>query len=340
MQVGLLYDFRNPAAWRMPNDRLYAQTIEQIAYAEQLGFDSVWISEHHFLDDGYCSSLLTVAAHVAARTSRVRIGTSVLLLPLHDPLRVAEDVNTVDLLSGGRVDLGIGLGYRAEEFAGFGVPRRQRSSRFEESLAILRRALAGEPFTHAGRHRRIEQPIAVTPVGVQRPTVPIWCAGSSIPAAQRAARERLHLTIRGGRDVYDAWAEGLRSQGEDVASYQCVTRRSFMVSDDPERTWAEIGPHVRYQTEAYDAWGAAGLNATTTAEDLDRRARQTWMIGSADEVEAMIRAYQQRLPFTQLIGFAVPPGMEPQRLTPALERFAREVLPRLQVGPQRSRSGD
>lgn len=332
MQVGLLYDLRNPAAWRMPSERLYAQTIEQIAYAEQLGFDAIWISEHHFLEDGYCSSLLIVAAHIAARTSRVRIGTSVLLLPLHDPLRVAEDVNTVDLLSGGRVDLGIGLGYRAEEFEGFGVPRRQRPSRFEESLSILRHALSGEPFTHHGRYRRIDAPITVTPAGVQKPTVPIWCAGSSIAAAQRAARERLHLTIRGGRDVYDAWADGLRAAGEDVARYQCVTRRSFMVSDDPERTWAEIGPHVRYQTEAYDAWGAAGLNATAAADELDRRTRQTWMIGSAADLEAMIRGYQQRLPFTQLIGFAVPPGMEPEKLTPALERFAREVLPGLHEG--------
>ncbi len=330
MQFGLLYDFRNPARWRVPTERLYAQTIEQIVYAEQLGFDSVWISEHHFVDDGYCPSVLAVAAHVAARTTRVRIGTSVLLLPFHDPLRVAEDANTVDVLSGGRLDLGIGLGYRAEEFEAFGFSRRQRPSRFEENLAILRRALAGEPFTHNGRYRRIERPIAVTPRGVQQPAVPIWCAASSLPAAGRAARERLHLTIRGGHEVYAVWADGLRAQDEDVSKYQCVTRRSFYVTDDAERTWSELAPHVRYQTEAYDAWGAAGQHATAATEaEGERRARQTWMIGNADEVEAQIHAYHQRLPFTQLIGFGVPPGMAPARMTPALERFAREVMPRL-----------
>jgi alkanesulfonate monooxygenase SsuD/methylene tetrahydromethanopterin reductase-like flavin-dependent oxidoreductase (luciferase family) len=333
MQLGLLYDFRNPAPWRQPTEHLYAQTVEQMAYAEQLGFDSIWISEHHFVDDGYCPSVLAVAAHVAARTSRVRIGTSVLLLPLHDPLRVAEDANTVDLLSGGRLDLGIGLGYRPVEFEAFGVPRRQRPSRFEDNLAILRKGLLSQPFTHEGRYHRIERPIAVTPAGVQRPAVPIWCGASSVVAAQRAARERLHLTIRGGRDVYDAWAGGLRAQGEDPANYKCVTRRSFYVTDDPERTWAEIGPHIRYQTEAYNQWGAAGLDATTeTQAELDRRARQTWMIGNADDVEAEIRRYHERLPFTQLIGFAVPPGMPPEQTTPALERFAREVMPRLQQG--------
>jgi alkanesulfonate monooxygenase SsuD/methylene tetrahydromethanopterin reductase-like flavin-dependent oxidoreductase (luciferase family) len=330
MQFGLLYDFRNPARWRVPNQDLYAQTLEQMVFAEQLGFDSIWISEHHFVDDGYCPSLFAMAAHIAARTTRVRIGTSVLLLPFHDPLRVAEDINTVDILSGGRLDVGIGLGYRAEEFEAFGFPRRQRPARFEENLAILRKALSGEPFTHAGRYRRIERPIAVTPRGLQQPTVPLWCAASSVPAAERAARERLDLTIRGGRDVYNAWAGGLRDQGEDVANYQCVTRRSFYVTDDPERTWAEIAPHVIYQTEAYDEWGASGLRATTeAAAEMDRRARQTWMIGSADAVESMIRAYYERLPFTQLLTFGVPPGMAPEQMNPALERFAREVMPRL-----------
>ncbi|MGH2586459.1 MAG: LLM class flavin-dependent oxidoreductase [Dehalococcoidia bacterium] len=332
MRFGLLYDFRNPARWRIPNERLYAQTIEQMVYAEQLGFDSVWISEHHFLDDGYCPSLLAVAANVAARTSRVRIGTSVLLLPFHDPLRVAEDAATVDILSGGRLDLGIGLGYRAEEFEVFGFPRRQRPSRFEENLAILRAALRGEPFTYDGRYRHIETPITVTPAPVQQP-LPIWCAASSIPAAERAARERLHLTIRGGRDVYDAWANGLRELGEDVDTYQCVTRRSFHVTDDPERAWAQVGPHIVYQTEAYEAWGSAGLNAMTDPATTEARARQTWFIGSAVEVAEQIRAYHQRLPFTQFIGFGVPPGMEPEAMNPALERFAREVMPLLRNEP-------
>lgn len=329
MQFGVLYDFRNPAPWRQPNDRLYAQTLEQMAYVEQLGFDSVWISEHHFLEDGYCPSVLTMAAHVAARTSRVRIGTSVLLLPFHDPLRVAEDAATVDLLSGGRLDLGIGLGYRAEEFEAFGVPPRQRPSRFEDNLAILRRALSGEPFTHAGRYRRIELEIRVTPAPLQQP-LPIWCAASATVSAQRAARERLHLTIRGGRSVYDAWAEGLRAQGDDPAEYQCVARRSFYVTDDAERAWGEIAPHIMYQTEAYEQWGFAGLGVSNQPdEQAEARARQTWMIGTAGQVVEQILAFRERVPFTQLLTFGVPPGMEPQKMNGALERFAREVMPRL-----------
>ena len=183
---------------------------------------------------------------------------------------------------------------------------------------------------HRGRYRRIETPIRVTPQPVQQPHPPIWCAASSVAAAERAARERLHLTIRGGSEVYNAWANGLRERGEDVRAYQCVTRRSFYVTDDPERAWAEIGPHVVYQTEAYAEWGASGLSAPADLRaQAALRARQTWDIGSAEEVATAIRAYHTRMPFTQYIGFGVPPGVEPQRMNASLERFAREVIPLL-----------
>ncbi|MGD9892557.1 MAG: LLM class flavin-dependent oxidoreductase [Dehalococcoidia bacterium] len=127
------------------------------------GFDAIWISEHYCLADGYLPALLPMAAHIAARTARVRIGTSVLLLPFHDPLRVAEDAAVVDILSGGRLDLGIGLGSRAEEFPGFGFPRRQRPARFAEHRAIRRGALHPIPRLRrtarrrAGDHERTDQ---------------------------------------------------------------------------------------------------------------------------------------------------------------------------------------
>ena len=176
---------------------------------------------------------------------------------------------------------------------------------------------------------------------MQQHGVPIWGAASSVVAAQRIARERLNLTIRGGRDVYDAWADGLRAQGEAVGDYQCVTRRSYFASDDPDRSWAELGPHVRYQNEAYEEWGAAGPRATAAADtEADRRARSSWMIGTASEVEAMIRAYHERLPFTELLTFGVPPGMDPEKMTPAIARFARELMPRLRdMDPPAPQSG-
>ncbi|MGR9092869.1 MAG: LLM class flavin-dependent oxidoreductase, partial [Gammaproteobacteria bacterium] len=118
VKFGLWYSLRNPAAWHRPDAEIYAETLEQIAWAETIGYDDVWLTEHHFCEDGHAPSILALAAAIAVRTQTIRIGTSVLLLPLHDAVRVAEDGATVDILSNGRFELGVGIGYRPQEFAG------------------------------------------------------------------------------------------------------------------------------------------------------------------------------------------------------------------------------
>lgn len=115
---------------------LYKDTLENVKLAEDLGFYSAWLSEHHFMEDGYCSSPLAMAAAMAAVTSNIRIGTGALILPLHNPVRIAEDSATVDIISGGRFDLGVAIGYRKEEFEGFNIPINQRPSRIEEGVEI------------------------------------------------------------------------------------------------------------------------------------------------------------------------------------------------------------
>lgn len=330
LKFGLLYDFRNPPAWREPDTRLYAQTLEQIVFAEQLGFHSVWVSEHHFLEDGYLPSLFVMAGAISQRTSRVRIGTSVLLLPLHDPLRVAEDAAVADVLSDGRIDVGVGLGYREEEFTAFDVPRRQRPSRMEDSLQLLLKAWTQERFSYQGRYRSVEN-LALRPRPVQRPHPPIWMAASSTPAARRAARYRLPLTMRGGPAVVDAYRDALRGEGEDPDRFEILTRRSIYVTDDPEAAWAQIEPYIVYQTEAYVSWENPGVNAATDRSlSVRDRARQTWIIGTPSEVIGAIRELQRSLHLTQLISFGVPPGMPPSLMQPAIERLAREVLPHFQ----------
>ena len=181
-KFGLIYDFRNPPQWRKPWAEFYDELLDEVQLAEALGYDHVWVTEHHFIDDGYTPSVLPIAAAIARLTSRVRIGTWVLLLPLHNAIRVAEDAATVDLLSNGRFDLGVGLGYRIEEFEGFGVDRRHRASLMEESLEIITRTLNGETVSLDGRHYQVKN-VTVTPQPIQKP-FPLWVGARSIPAAR------------------------------------------------------------------------------------------------------------------------------------------------------------
>ena len=174
---------------------------------EALGFDTVWLTEHHFIDDDYLPSVLTMAAAVAARTSRVTIGTAVLLLPLHDPIRVAEDAAVVDVLSDGRLRLGLGIGYKLEEFEAFGVDRRARPSLLEEGIEIIRGAWADGPFSHHGRHRSFDD-LDVTPKPVQRPGPQIWLAGRAPVPVARAATVGDGLIVVGGPDLYREYHDG------------------------------------------------------------------------------------------------------------------------------------
>ncbi len=152
MKFGLWYDLRNPSQSGRRTADVYRDTLAQIELAETLGYDDIWLSEHHFVDDGYLPSLLPMAAAVAARTRRVSIGTNVLLMPFHHPIRLAEDCAVVDNLSDGRFIFGPAVGYRLEEFATFGVPRRHRGSLTEEAIEVMQRCWTEEEFDYEGHH--------------------------------------------------------------------------------------------------------------------------------------------------------------------------------------------
>src|SRR5262245_55635187 len=139
MKFGFMEDFRNPQPWRRPCPDLYRLILDQIARAEDLGYDNVWLTEHHFTEDGYNPSLLPTAAAIAARTTRIRIGTFVLLLPFQHPVRVAEDATCVDIFSNGRFDLGVGQGYSYKEFNALGMRRGERSARMAEGVELIQR---------------------------------------------------------------------------------------------------------------------------------------------------------------------------------------------------------
>ena len=251
-KFGLIYDFRNPPQWRKPWAEFYDEILDEIVYAEELGYDHIWITEHHFIDDGYTPSVLPIAAAIARLTKRVRIGTWVLLLPLHNAIRVAEDAATVDILSNGRLDLGVGLGYKIEEFEAFGVNRRHRASIMDESLEIITRTMAGESVTLDGRHYQVKN-VQITPPPIQQP-FPLWIGARSEAAARRAARFKANLMIVADRPVYEAWANALREQGDDPSEFEVLLSAGGYVSDDPEALWEELKPHQRYLRDTYGKW--------------------------------------------------------------------------------------
>src|SRR4029077_9572289 len=157
MRFGFMEDFRNPLPWRRPFPELYRAILEQICRAEEIGYDDIWLTEHHFTADGYTPSLLATAAAIATRTHRIRIGTFVLLLPFQHPVRVAEDATCVDIWSNGRFDLGVGQGYSYKEFSALCMKREERSARFAEGVELLKRLWTEERVTFDGKFTKVKE---------------------------------------------------------------------------------------------------------------------------------------------------------------------------------------
>jgi alkanesulfonate monooxygenase SsuD/methylene tetrahydromethanopterin reductase-like flavin-dependent oxidoreductase (luciferase family) len=166
-------------------DRCIDEVIAEAQLAEDSGFEACFFGEHHQDKDGFLPSPLIVATAVAAQTRRLQVGTSVILLPLHHPVHVAEDVITLDLVSKGRVILGVGIGYQAADFQAFAVPMEHRVALFEEGVEIIRRCWSGAPFSFAGAHYHLDN-VHIRPRPYQTPSPPLWI-GASVPAAARRA---------------------------------------------------------------------------------------------------------------------------------------------------------
>ena len=336
LNVGLMFSFRNPSAWARPFPDVYRDELELIERAEQLGYDTIWLTEHHFADDGYSPSVIPLAAAVAARTERIRIGFNLLLLPLHDAVRLAEDLASLDVLSNGRIDVGVGQGYARHELAGFGVDPGDRLGRFREGLDVLHGLWTNDEFSYEGHHYRVDG-ARLAPKPVQQPAPPLWIGATSIPGVRRAGRRGAHLLGLTNRRLQAEYEEARTAAGHDLSDAKVLQLHWTHVGDNDNEAWEEAAPHFHHLLEVYAGWLAAADDRSNTARDVvvppvtELRTRSTLFRpvfgGPVTVADQLVEAAAQVR--TSHLALGLLPGMDPERTRRSIERFATEVAPRL-----------
>jgi alkanesulfonate monooxygenase SsuD/methylene tetrahydromethanopterin reductase-like flavin-dependent oxidoreductase (luciferase family) len=241
VKLGLYFDLRNPAPWARPWPEVYGRALDLVVEAERLGAASVWFSEHHLFSDGYLPQPLTFAAAAAARTTRVRIGTAVLLAALRPAALVAEEAAVIDQISGGRLELGIGAGYSVPEYELYNADITKRYGLTDAAVAEIRRLLDDG---------------IVTPPAAQNP-FPIWLGYQGPQGAKRAGRLGVGL-LSLDRALLDPYREGLVEGGHDPATARTGGMLDIIVADDPEAAFERILPHYAHQLNSYRAAAVTG----------------------------------------------------------------------------------
>jgi alkanesulfonate monooxygenase SsuD/methylene tetrahydromethanopterin reductase-like flavin-dependent oxidoreductase (luciferase family) len=323
--LAMRHDFRAPAFGPASTAEIYAAALEQFEWADRHGFDSLVLSEHHGFDDGWVPAPITLAGVVLGRTTRARVTVSASLLPLHDPIRVAEQLAVLDNAAPGRLWVILGAGYRVEEFEMAGVDHSSRGALLEEYATALLQALRGEPFEWRGRTVR------VTPKPVTPPHRLLLMGGGVPAAARRAARVRLPMfPMNADAAVRAAYEDEARKIGFTKGFVLEPVGPTFVhVAADPERAWSEIGPYLLYEAQSYASIQTPGQHSTPrvdaeTVDDLKRS--DQIVVGTAGDVLARLRSLPAHaaVTFNPLAG-----GLPPDLAWPSLELFATEVLPHL-----------
>ena len=342
MDFGLLLPFRNPKQWERPFPDLYREHIEQAVLAEELGYDHIWTTEHHFAEDAWSPSLLPILSAVAMKTNRIRLGTFIIVLPLHHPVRVAEDAATVDIFSNGRLDLGVGLGYWLSEFASLGISRSERVSRMVEGIEIIQRCFTEDSFSFKGKHYDLRD-VALAPKPVQKPCPPIWISAMAEKSVARTARLGCHLAGSGGVDLQQMYDAALKEYGRDPDDYNIAQLRAVYVAPTREQAWDDVEQHLYYMMTTYDkrykeaddlSWGDAVMS--TPEIPLPSKMRHDknlsffqapLIIGTPEDAIAEIDRYRKESRVTHLVMWMQMAGLDPNKSKRSMELFAREVMP-------------
>jgi alkanesulfonate monooxygenase SsuD/methylene tetrahydromethanopterin reductase-like flavin-dependent oxidoreductase (luciferase family) len=331
IRFGLQLDFRNPLQWRRPWHQFYQEMIDFAVWTESLGFDSVWLSEHHGANDGYLPSPLIAASAIAAKTSTLRIGTAIAIAPLYHPVRFAEDSAVLDILSNGRLELGLAVGYRESEFLGYGQTLKSRGKQTDEMLEIVQRLWRGETFDYHGDFYQLTGAcINPTPLQAQ---IPVYIGGFNQAALRRAAR--FGNGIIGGGDSVKRWTDyqsAMIAENRDPLHARLLYGLMwFIVSETPEQTWNRVAPHVLHQINSYAQWLKGTDHAIFKPMTLEQlKASNTLEVVTPNAAIEKITSLAQSAPVTDIYGMIPPAGFPLEELGKHIELFAKTVIPAFQ----------
>jgi alkanesulfonate monooxygenase SsuD/methylene tetrahydromethanopterin reductase-like flavin-dependent oxidoreductase (luciferase family) len=338
MDFGTFLLLQSPSA-RSPEE-IYARGLELAQAAEGLGFRNVWLAEHHFSTYGYLSRPAQLATYIAAKTTRLRVGTAVIVVPLHHPLIVAEEIATLDLLAGGRLDVGLGRGYQPYEFERLGLELESGRARWEESIDVILKALGGRPFSYEGKLFKIPE-TTVFPHPVQRPRPPIWITAQSPDSVEAAVRRGFHVLTGGFGIPIERMAEFRRLFDRLVAEVRPpqplevgVQRAVYVAESDADaREAAEqarwnmrVTLSLRNRYERVEGGRAIPVPAPSEP-DLDDLLDRFLVIGTPDTCIRQIRRVRELVGISHFNCSFWFGDLEHARILRSMERFARDVMP-------------
>ncbi len=317
-----------------PHDVYYRQILEQVALAEELGWECFMFNEHHFLGyGGLVPNPAVLLAAAAARTSRIRLGPCIAILSLRHPLQTAEDYAMVDAMSGGRLEFGIGSGNTALDYAVFGIPEGEAKERMEETLAVILKAWSSERFSHQGKYWRFDD-LALYPRPVQRPHPPIWVAGTSAQTLSWAGRKGYDIMTVGHphppekvRAGVEAWKKGLAEGGHDSGKRRCQFHVRTHVGERSDKAREAAAAAVT----RYDAISRIGRKSSLAETDnydwQGMLATGRNLYGDPEECVRIIHNALKHYEFDTLTTTFNFGGIPHEAITRSMRLFAREVMP-------------
>lgn len=330
MSVNVMnFDLRHPAQFPTTGAEIYAAALDMCAWADEVGFQRIGVPEHHQNEDGYISCPLLFAAAVGGRTRKLKVRTGIVIAPLYDPLRLAEEVAVADLCLGGRLELGMGLGVLRADYEVFGVDYSRRGKILDELILFLRRAWSGEPFEYRGTT------VQVLPRPVQSP-MRIYLGGMSQAATDRAARlaDGFHTLMP---QTWERYRDSCRRFGKPDPGPHTLRGPMFLwvTKDDKARTLELLQPHIQQQVESYDEQNRKAGGGLVNPWELKPGRPPPYQIVNPEEAIALTHAMG---PTGELIFQPLLSGIDPRLAWKMLHLFEAEVLPHL-VSPEQRPAG-